>query len=65
MSVYPLDVVDEMFDLGVEMRRERVRRESPDLGDEAIATIVDVWLVSRPAAPSGDSAGTSGSWPRR
>ena len=36
VSAYPLDLVDEMFDLGVEMRRERVRRESPDLADQTV-----------------------------
>lgn len=62
---YPLEVVDEMFELGVGMRRERARRESPELDDLAIESIVDAWLISRPGAPSGDSAGTATTWPRR
>jgi Rv0078B-related antitoxin len=65
VDVYPLDLVDEMFDLGVELRRERARRESPELDEAAIDAIVDAWLVSRPAAPMGDSVGTAGTWPRR
>ena len=65
MDTYPLDLVDEMFDLGVEMRRERARREAPDLDDVAINAIVGAWLMSRPGAPSGDSVGTVGRWPRR
>jgi Rv0078B-related antitoxin len=60
-----LDVVDEMFDLGVEMRRERARREAPELDDAAVDEIVTSWLLSRPGAPIGDSAGTAGRWPRR
>jgi Rv0078B-related antitoxin len=65
VSLYPLDLVDEMFDLGVEMRRERVRRESPGLDDDAIAEIVGAWVRSRPSAPIGDSAGAAVTWPRR
>lgn len=65
MEGYPLEVVDEMFDLGVEMRRERARREAPDLDDDAIEAIVRTWLRSRPGAPEGDSVGTAGTWPRR
>jgi hypothetical protein len=65
VKAYPLDVVDEMFDLGVEMRRERARREAPDLDDASIEGVVQAWLLSRPAAPFGDSAGTAGTWPRR
>jgi hypothetical protein len=62
---YPLEIVDEMFDLGVEMRRERARRDFPDLDEAAIEEVVDAWLLSRPAAPFGDSAGTVAAWPRR
>jgi len=65
VSSLPLDLVDDMFDLGVEMRRARARREAPDLGDSAIEAIVDAWLRSRPSAPIGDSAGTPGTWPRQ
>lgn len=65
VDLHPLDLVDEMFDLGVEMRRERARRERPELDDVAIDAIVMAWLRSRPAAPIGDSAGVAGSWPRR
>lgn len=52
MDAHPLDVVDEMFDLGVEMRRERARREAPELDDEAIQVIVTAWLRSRPTLRS-------------
>lgn len=65
MAALPLDQVDEMFDLGVEMRRERARREAPTLSESAIEAIVDAWLCSRPSAPIGDSAGTAGTWPRQ
>jgi Rv0078B-related antitoxin len=62
---YPLEIVDEMFDLGVEMRRERARRDFPDLDEAAIEEVVDAWLLALPAAPFGDSAGTVAAWPRR
>ena len=65
MEVHPLDLVDDMFDLAVEMRRERARREAPDLDDVAVHAIVNAWLRSRPAAPIGDSTGVAGTWPRR
>jgi hypothetical protein len=60
---FPLDAVDEMFALGVEMRRERARREHPDLDDAAIDAVVDAWLISRPAAPLGDCPGLTRPWP--
>jgi hypothetical protein len=65
MEAFALEVVDEMFDLGVQMRRERARREHPELDDSSIDQIVDSWLCSRPSAPMGDSAGAPGTWPRR
>ena len=65
MDAYPLELVDEMFDLAVEMRRERARREFPDLDDDAVEAVVDAWLMSRPAAPEGDSAGVACPWPPR
>ena len=54
-----------MFDLGVEMRRERARRAGLTLSESAIEAVVDAWLCSRPSAPIGDSAGTAGTWPRQ
>lgn len=65
MDLQPLDVVDEMFDLGVEMRRQRARREVPEADAAAIEAIVTEWMLARPGAPIGDSAGTAGTWPRR
>ena len=65
VDAYPLELVDEMFDLAVEMRRERARREFPDLDDDAVEAVVDAWLMSRPAAPEGDSAGVACPWPPR
>ncbi len=65
MNDRSLDVVDEMFELGVEMRRQRARREAPELDEAAVNEIVVSWLLSRPGAPMGDSAGTEGRWPRR
>jgi Rv0078B-related antitoxin len=61
---YPLEVIDEMFALGVEMRRERARRENPDLDEADIEAIVDAWLTARPA-DFGHGVLTLGTWPRR
>jgi hypothetical protein len=65
VAALPLDLVDEMFDLAVEMRRERARREAPSLDEAGVDAVVDAWLCSRPSAPLGDSAGVAGTWPRR
>ncbi len=50
MDTHALDLVDDMFDLGVEMRRERARREAPGLDDSAIQAIVTTWIRSRPSS---------------
>jgi len=65
VAQYPLEVVAEMFALGVEMRRERARREFPQLDEREIDAIVETWLLERPGAEIGDSAGVPGTWPRR
>jgi hypothetical protein len=65
VDAYSFELVDEIFELGVSMRRERARRESPELDDVAIEAIVDAWLIARPGAPDGDGVGTSVTWPRR
>ncbi|WP_349826964.1 hypothetical protein [Brevibacterium litoralis] len=41
----------DMFDLGVRMYRQRMRREHPDAVDEEIEALVQAWL----ATPSGSA----------
>jgi hypothetical protein len=63
--VYPLDHVDEMLELAIEMRRNRARREHPDASDAEIDALVRTWLHDRPGAPFGDAEGRPGVWPRQ
>ena len=59
-----LELALQLFDLGVEMLRARLRREQPDAGDEEIERQVQRWLRHRPGAEHGDAEGTVASWPR-
>jgi len=52
-----IEVALELFDLGVDMMRTRLRREQPGLSDEDIERAVRQWLQRRPGAEAGDSDG--------
>ena len=54
-----------MFETGVEMMRQKLRREHPDLTDHEIEARVRTWLQERPGAEFGDAAGRPVCWPRR
>jgi hypothetical protein len=54
-----------MFDAGVDLMRQRLRREHPDDGSEEIERRITAWLQQRPGAEHGDAEGRPGSWPRR
>ena len=47
----------DLFDLGVQMYRQRMRREHPQYNEEAIEAEVQAWLLRRPGAEFGDSLG--------
>ncbi|MGW4767940.1 hypothetical protein ACWEO2_07850 [Nocardia sp. NPDC004278] len=47
----------EMHEFGVLMQRARIRRMRPDATDAEVDEAVQIWLLSRPSAPLGDSAG--------
>lgn len=47
----------EMFDLGVEIMRQNLRRRHPDEDDAAIAKRLAAWLSERPGAEFGDTVG--------
>jgi hypothetical protein len=51
----------EMWDDGVCLMRERLRRLHPSASDEEIEVKLDLWLTSRP----GDSDGVVVAWPRQ
>ena len=54
-----------MFETGVEMMRQKLRRDHPDLTDHEIEARVRAWLQERPGAEFGDAVGRHVSWPRR
>ena len=49
-----LRAVLDMFDFGVDLMRERLRREHPSADDGAIEQLLTTWLHTRPGAEHGD-----------
>lgn len=47
----------ELFEMGVQLMRENLRRQFPDAGDEEIAERLRRWLHERPGAEHGDAVG--------
>lgn len=47
----------ELYEVGEQMARARLRREHPDFDDAAIETAVVRWRQERPGAPYGDHPG--------
>ena len=47
----------DMFEVGIQMQRSRLRREHPDAADTEIADMLEAWLLDRPGAPHGDAVG--------
>jgi hypothetical protein len=55
----------ELIDIAERMLRQRLRREMPDISEQALAERVDAWYARRPGAELGDAEGRPGAWPRR
>jgi hypothetical protein len=55
----------ELFEVGVAMMRQTLRRHHPALGDLEIEARVRSWLSERPGATFGDAVGRPARWPRR
>jgi hypothetical protein len=53
----------DLFDAGVALKREQLRRERPDLGPEELERRLVAWLRTRPGAEHGDAEGRALSWP--
>ncbi len=49
----------DLFDTGLDLMRQNLRRRHPDAGDEEIGRFLREWLLSRPGAESGDCPGGS------
>ncbi|MEQ8766511.1 MAG: hypothetical protein RL885_21535 [Planctomycetota bacterium] len=47
----------ELFEAGVEMKRQSLRRRFPDASDEEISAKIGEWLRERPGAEYGDAVG--------
>lgn len=64
-AVRRLRLALELHEAGVELHRQTLRREHPELSDAEIARLVGAWLRTRPGAEHGDATGQPGTWPRR
>lgn len=54
----------ELFRAGEDMKRQQLRRASPDASAEEIERLLGLWLQERPGAEAGDAEGVPGTWPR-
>jgi hypothetical protein len=55
----------ELIDFAERMLRQRIRREFPEITDQALEERVSAWYERRPGAEFGDGEGISVAWPRR
>lgn len=46
-----------MFETGIDLMRENLRRTHPGVSEEQIERLLHEWLLERPGAQSGDCAG--------
>lgn len=60
-----LRITFELIDTAERMLRSRLRRESPDISDEAVELAVAKWYTQRTGAEFGDADGIPAEWPRR
>lgn len=54
----------DLYSLGEDMLRQKLRRKHPDASPETIEEMVVQWRSERPGAEEGDGVGTPGTWPR-
>ena len=47
----------DLFSAGLELMRQNLRRQHPDASEDAIDLRLRRWLLERPGAELGDSAG--------
>ena len=53
----------DLFQTGVDLMRQNLRREHPDDSDEEIEARLADWLKTRPGAEHGDCPGRRLDWP--
>lgn len=54
-----LSVTFDLFDTGVRLMRQNLRRQHPDVGEAEIDRLLGEWLRHRPGAEAGDAMGRS------
>ena len=59
-----LRIALDLFEFGVDMMRQRLRRETPEATESEIQTRLVAWLQQRPGAELGDGVGRPARWPR-
>ena len=47
----------DLFDTGLDLLRQNLRRSHPEAGDEELERLLRTWLLDRPGAESGDCPG--------
>jgi len=47
----------DLFDAGLDLMRQNLRRSHPAASDEQIQMLLQQWLLERPGAESGDCPG--------
>jgi len=47
----------DLFDTGLDLKRQNLRRSHPQADDEEIERLLREWLLDRPGAESGDCPG--------
>ena len=52
----------DLFDAGVALKRQHLRRENPHLSSGEIEALVVAWLRARPGAEEGDAEGRPVRW---
>ncbi len=51
-----------MYEDGLAIEREKLRRQHPDADDETIGRLLAAWLQHRPGALLGDADGVPRNW---
>ena len=54
----------DLFEAGISMMRQSLRRRFPDVDEEEIKMRLRQWLQERPGAEYGDCEGRPVPWPR-
>jgi hypothetical protein len=54
-----LSATFDLFDTGVKLMRQNLRRQHPELAEAEIDRLLGEWLRHRPGAEAGDAVGRS------